>query len=406
MNTFKNALNALYLYRNGYLETLDKERYSSIVGKSFYFRLFVILTRLIKEFQLLFYKNPKLNINNKIVCIVNSKNNYEALKFITSSNVVFLKPTVHGESVKDVTTYRFNSKFFFSIFFIISLPFIISNKTNRRDLLLIHGAFGLTFLFSQLLKKQRPLKVIFANDHIPEARSYIFACQNMGIKTIYIQHGSVSKYFPPLEFDLALLESEYSSSLYAKGENIDTAIELIGIPKIDKEILKIRQRKRIKKIGIAVNQNDDIHKIENLIDILIKNDYEVLLRKHPADIREIKSDHKVENGNAITVFKFILLSDFIIASDSSIHVEANSLRCRSVYYQLHDNANKYDYYGFVKNKYVEEVRTLYNLIEMLKEFNYETFNFSNNKMTFYNSAIASDYYGESSKRALKIIRND
>ena len=115
--------------------------------------------------------------------------------------------------------------------------------------------------------------MIFANDHIPEARSCILACKKLGIKTVYIQHGAVSKYFPPLEFNLALLESQYSLDIYKRSKDIDTEIKLIGISKLDKEILKIRKRDKINKIGIAFNQNDDLQKVEKLVETLIQNDY-------------------------------------------------------------------------------------------------------------------------------------
>ena len=243
MNSLKNAKYSLYLYRNGYLNTLDKERFISIVGNSVLFRLRIVLTNTLKEFKLLFVKNPALDIEGKIVCIINSKNNYESLKFLNSPEVVYLKPTVLGDNVENVKTFRFKAKIFYSLIFIICLPYILLDKLNRRDLILLHKAFGLTNLFSSLIKKQKPRQVVFANDHIPDARSFILACKNAGVKTAYIQHGSVSKYFPPLVFDLALLESQYSKDIYTSNKKYNSRIELIGIPKLDIEISKIRDRK-------------------------------------------------------------------------------------------------------------------------------------------------------------------
>ena len=406
MRILKNMDFVLHLYTNGYLETLNYDRFSSIIGKSLLFRLKTIFIQIIKEFKLLFYKNQKLNIENKIVCIVNSKTNYDALKFLYFKDVVFLKPTVLGKSIEGVITYRFKNKFFYSLYLIIFLPFLLLKKENKQNVLLLHKAYGLTNLFNKLIQKQRPRKVVFANDHIPEARSYILACQELKIETVYIQHGAVSKYFPPLEFDLALLESTYSKDIYKIAQGVNTVVKLIGIPKLDKEILKIRERNKIIKIGIAINQNDDLQKVENLIATLIQNNYEVILRKHPAEIRKVASRFNIEDGNSMSVFDFIHNSDFMIASDSSIHVEANSLKCRSVYYQLHNNNNKYDYYGFVKNGFIKEVKNQVELLEVLNEFNYSIFDFSSSKLAYYNESLISDFYGKSSKRALKIIYND
>lgn len=403
MNNLKSALNALYLYRNGYLDTLNKDRYNNIVGESLLFRLLFILINTIKELKLFFYKNPKLDIENKIVCIINSKNNYETLKFLDSEDVVFLKLTILGKSIDGVITYRFKNRFFYSSYFIFFLPFLLFKKENKQNVLLLHSTYGLTSLFNKLVKKQRPRKVIFANDHIPSVRSYILACQKLGVETVYIQHASVSRYFPPLEFNLALLDSKYSLKTYKRSKDIDTQIKLIGIPKLDKEILKIRKRKKINKIGIAINQNDDLQKVENLIVILIQNNFKVILRKHPGDSRKVASRFNIEDGNSMSVFDFLNLSDLLVASDSSIHVEANSLHCRSVYFQFHKNPKIYDYYGFVKNKFIDEVEDATELLKFIEGFEYKKFNFNSPEIVYYNEAIKFNFYGESNILAKKYI---
>ena len=308
-----------------------------------------------------------------------------------------------GDKFENVITYRFKSKFFYSLIFLACLPYILLSKLNRRDLTLLHKAYGLTSLFTSLIKKQKPLQVVFTNDHTPEARSFILACKVAGVKTTYIQHGSVSKYFPPLEFDLALLESQYSKDIYTSNKKSNSIIELIGIPKLDNVICKIRDRKLINKVGLAINQNDDLRKVDKLIEALIQNDYKVILRKHPADRRNVTSLFKIQDGNKMDVYEFIHTADFLVASDSSIHVEANSLKCRSIYYQLHDNNNKYDYYSFVKNGYIEEVKNEEVLINLLKGFNYSSFNFNSSKLAHYNEALINNYYGKSSLLAQKFI---
>jgi hypothetical protein len=403
MRMVRSTVNSLYLYRSGYLKTLNTQRFNSIVGKSFLFRLRIVFTNTLKEFKLLTHKNPAFKIEDKIVCIINSKNNYESLKFLNSEEVVYIKPTVLGDNIEDVTSYRFKGKFFYSLIFILYLPYLILKKENRRDLILLHKAFGLEHLFHKTIIKHKPRKVIFANDHIPEARSFVLACQKAEVETVYIQHGSVSKYFPPLEFNLALLESQYSKDIYAFSKNITTKVELIGIPKLDKEINKIRQRSTIKTVGLAINQNDDLPKVESLIEALTQKKYQVILRKHPADLRKFASQFEVQGGNHMSVFDFIHSSDFIVASDSSIHVEANSLKCRSIYYKLHNNNNKYDYYGFVKNGFIKEVKNQVALLEVLNEFNYSIFDFNSSKLAYYNEALIGGKYGMSSELAKKYI---
>ena len=55
MRILKNMDFVLHLYTNGYLETLNYDRFSSIIGKSLLFRLKTIFIQIIKEFKLLFY---------------------------------------------------------------------------------------------------------------------------------------------------------------------------------------------------------------------------------------------------------------------------------------------------------------------------------------------------------------
>lgn len=234
-------------------------------------------------------------------------------------------------------------------------------------------------------------------------RSYILACKELNLKTVYIQHGTVSKYFPPLIFDTALLDSEYSQNIYKKIAPYKTKVKLIGIPKLDTAIAKIKKRNFVSVIGIAINQNDDLKIVNEIVNELIANSYSVILRKHPSDVREMHFDNKVNYGNTTDVLSFINQIDFLIASDSSIHVEANSLKCRSVYYMLHNNQNKYDYYGFVKNKFIDEVKSKKELIQYIQKFEYSGFNFFSKELRYYNAALRNDLYANSSELTKKYI---
>ncbi|MEO8109966.1 MAG: hypothetical protein ABI594_08045 [Ginsengibacter sp.] len=404
MKLYKDAQNALYLYKNGYLDTLDNRRKQTIINGSLLKRLTIIFINVVKEFNLLFSNPTKLEIADKVVCMVNSENNFNSLIFLNSKNMVFIKATVLGKPIDNAKQVIFKSKFYYSLLFFLLLPYTLLFRINRQNLILLHKAFGLQAMFKGKFSKNKPQKVIFANDHIPEMRAYILACKELGIETFYIQHGSVSKYFPPLIFSHALLESEYSAATYQNIKPVKNGvIKLIGIPKLDAAIRFNRTRDKIEIIGLAINQNDDFLIVNKLINELISFAYKVLLRKHPADNRDFNSQLLVEDGNKINVLEFVQKCDFLIASDSSIHVEANSLKCRSLYYQMHTNKKKYDYYGFVKNGYVDEAFDTHGIVEYLKRFDYAKADFTTNKYQFYNSTIGTIYYGKSSELAKKYI---
>lgn len=413
LKLLKDAIGANFLYRNGYLDTLSRERRFSLIGENTFARLKIILITTFKESKLIFIKSDPVDVSGKHICLINSENNYAALKFLKSDQVIFIKFTVLGSEVAGCTKYVLNYKFFFSILFILYLPIILLSKRNRNNLIFLHKAFGLEFLFKKYLKKNRPNNLIFTNDHIPEMRSYILAARDLGVKTIYIQHGSVSPYFPPLIFDQALLESQYSLDTYSGiGISKNTEYNLIGMPKLDHIIKKAVERKNINIIGLAVNQNDEKEKIVELIESL-SNKYFIVLRKHPLDNRDFIEglDSRVKNGNESNVFDFISSIDFLIASDSSIHVEANSLKCRSIYFMMHSNKIKYDYYGYVKNQFIDEVNSIEELKEYIKNFDYPDFDFFSEKLRYYNIALNRNLYGKStnlieSKLGFIKINND
>lgn len=404
MNLITHAKKALSIYTSGYTETLNLERQTIILGgSSFVNRIIRTILSVYEEILCVFrMTSSELNIADKVICLVNSKNNYNSLQFLTSQDYVLLKVTNKGKALKHVPTYYLKRKLYYSILFLIQLPILALSKSNRKYIVLLHQAYGTQNLFSNFLKKNKPKAVVFANDHIPEMRSYLLACKQLGIKTIYLQHGAVSKYFPPLLFDLSLLDGIRSKTIYETISDVAGQIKLIGIPKLDKDINNVRKRISIRTIGIAVNQNDDLKIVEEIITAL-KEKYEVVIRMHPSDTRRLEIDDMI-NGNEMSLGKFINMSDFLVASDSSIHVESNSLECRSVYYMMHKNRLKRDYYGFVENKFIDSVDTSSDLLNYIDNFKYSLFSFTIERINQYNSAIGSSYYGKSSDRALQLIQ--
>lgn len=273
---------------------------------------------------------------------------------------------------------------------------------NSKYILLLFKAFGHTELFKKNFKKNKPKAVIFTNDHTPIMRSFILACKELHIQTVYVQHAAVSKFFPPLIFDLALLDGKVSEDIYKSIGPTNCKIEFIGIPKLDSAILNNRVRNSVKKIGLAVNQNDDANTVNEVINSLLLNGYEVIFRKHPLDQRKFLLDKDIHDGNSMSLYEFIYYADFLIACDSSIHLEANSLLCRSAYFRLHDSKS-YDYYGFVRNGLIHEIKNLSAMVKYLKEFNYVAFDFKTPEIRYYNASVGEEFYGYSGKLAKDLL---
>lgn len=269
--------------------------------------------------------------------------------------------------------------------------------------------FGYVDKSMYFLKKFQPQKVVFTNDHNPEIRGMLLACLKCKIPTFYIQHASVSHLFPPLAFDMALLEGEDAKCKYLKMGNTHTKIELVGIPRIDKYLEYRKCIHNIQKIGLAYNTFDDLNKLKELI-VYIKNqlpNIQFILRRHPGDERDTSILNELEvnwsdSRNEIS-FEFINKIDLLISGESNIHLEASMLNRPCVYYQI-TNTDFFDYYGFVSKNISKYIETLPTLVDYIKQYKYEEPE-PYLQAAYYNAAIKSDFEGKSINKIVNFILN-
>lgn len=269
--------------------------------------------------------------------------------------------------------------------------------------------FGYIDKSMHFLKKFQPQKVVFTNDHNPEIRGMLLACLKCKIPTFYIQHASVSHLFPPLAFDMALLEGEDAKCKYLKMGNTHTKIELVGIPRIDKYLEYRKCIHNIQKIGLAYNTFDDLNKLKELI-VYIKNqlpNIQFILRRHPGDERDTFILNELEvnwsdSRNEIS-FEFINKIDLLISGESNIHLEASMLNRPCVYYQI-TNTDFFDYYGFVSKNISKYIETLPTLVDYIKQYKYEEPE-PYLQAAYYNAAIKSDFEGKSINKIVNFILN-
>lgn len=269
--------------------------------------------------------------------------------------------------------------------------------------------FGYVDKSMYFLKEYQPQKIVFTNDHNPEIRGMLLACLKCKIPTVYIQHASVSHLFPPLAFDLALLEGEDAKCKYLEKASTRTKIELVGIPRLDKYLKFRKVISNIRTIGLAYNTFDDLEKIKELL-INIKTQIpsiQFILRKHPGDERDASVLNELDviwsdSKNEIS-FEFINKIDLLISGDSNIHLEANMLNRPCVYYRI-TNTDFFDYYGFVSNKISKYIETIPLLIDYIKQYKFkepEPYLHA----AFYNAAIANNFEGQSINKIVKYIVN-
>ena len=361
-------------------------------------------------------RNPE-DIRGKIWLYVVSKNNYDSLFFLKEKlpEALFVAGQNKQIGIYNAEVNRLSTRFkIFYLYKFLSLwwgLYQLKGKLVNRFFDLIFVATGYYELSLRHLKKYRPTAIIFANDHNTDPRALLLAAKSLGIPTIYIQHASVSTSFPPLQFDLSLLEGQDALDKYRQCGPITGEVKLIGMPKADEYVKQKNQGTIIQRVGICANTIDELEPIQELVKALIKEfpEMQFTFRPHPGDKRDFSfiqdfgnqvefSDSKTESA-----FAFLQQQDALIAADSSIHLEATMLNILSLYYRFNDNSIIDDYYGYVKQRLIQRANNIAAVIDFIRtyEFNrplvYE-------RAQYYNAVMGTTYEGRSHELAINYIQ--
>lgn len=405
-----------HLWLGDYLNIISKNQSEIISPSSFFKKLLIIAKEIMKDFLVFISKNRNdVQLNGEILAFIETNNNFEALNFLSDSfPVVYGAPWKLNLKKDNLTQFKFNLRF--KLFYDVKFPIfftrliIASNKNERKKYLkrvdIVYKSYGLVKEYKRILFTQKPKLIIFTNDHNVHSRGLLIAANDIGIPTIYIQHASISEYFPPLIFDLALLEGLDSMLKYESISNTNTKIELIGMPKFDRFINGVNKKRNVEKIGICYNLNDDLNDVLRVVDKIKKElpEVEIILRGHPNDYRLIEDKKlNISNSKVQNSFDFLAKVDLIVSGDSSIHLEATIMNVVSIYYNYSKNTKMDDYYGYVKNNLISKCTNSNDLLISLKEESIKKTDVQY-RAKYYNDSIKSSYYGNSSKKAVQIIK--
>ncbi|MBR7887578.1 hypothetical protein J9B83_01400 [Marinomonas sp. A79] len=261
--------------------------------------------------------------------------------------------------------------------FFIKLPFLYIKVLRRKHDVELNQYFSiycrpyvLLPFFFQLLKKTRPNIVVMSNDHNVSNRSLRLAAELLNIKTLYVQHASVSNFFPPLEFDYALLDGRESFYKYQEclstfddvdfkvvENNKKCNVFLTGQKKETRFIAK--NKSDFFTVGIPINKIDDLIFIENLIKKIRCNDVKCIIRQHPThkscDISRLRrvflNDTLVDWSDPHNEYlpEYFSKIDIVVAGNTSIHLEAVLSGLPSFYVETNKDSTYSDYYGYVRN---------------------------------------------------------
>jgi len=211
------------------------------------------------------------------------------------------------------------------------------------------------------LRKISPRIVITSNDHNMPNRVMTLAARINKIPTVYVQHASVNKRFPALNFDYAFLDGQNALKVYDKVGKSNTKVFLIGTPKFDFFYKHINRNLTLRTLGICTNHFDPIEKVDVICKQISERlpDINVMLRPHPGDVGRKEAWEKLAEKYSISFsnpkeelsFEFLKRCDAVIVGDSNILLEAALLNVYPLYYDF--NSMKWDWYGFLANGLTE-----------------------------------------------------
>ncbi|WP_303311168.1 hypothetical protein [Hymenobacter sp. BT730] len=346
-----------------------------------------------------------------------SQNNYESLQFVREArpDSVFVagQSKTIGRYNKAVNRLSLRRKLFYYWQFPLVLFGLYKAEGKRawRYFDLIYNAIGYYEVYMRSLRHYRPRAVIFANDHNDDTRALLLAARACGVPTAYIQHASVSINFPPLSFDLSLLEGQDALDKYQQCGPVHGQVELVGMPKADAFLSQRNVNPTVQRVGIACNAHDSLEMLHAVVQHVSRVFPKLILtfRPHPSDLRDFRfltNDLPAllfSNAQQQNVFEFLLQQDALIAADTSTHLEATLLNVASIYFRFGNQTIADDYYGYVAHGLVARAATLQDLEAQLQHLSQHKPADLYRRAAYYNATLGTSDEGHSQERALRLL---
>ena len=344
-----------------------------------------------------------------------SANNYEALRFIQEARPDAVLVAGQGKNIgrygQQVNRLSLRRKVLYYGQYpaaLLGLQRLVGPRALRFYDLVFY-AIGYYEVYRRALRHYRPRAVVFANDHNDDSRSLLLACRAEGVPTAYVQHASVSTNFPPLGFDLSLLEGQDALDKYRQCGPVRGRVELVGMPKADAFLSQRNTAPRVRRVAVACNLLDELPAVQHVLAELLRELPELTftLRPHPGDRRDFGPLRAAlpalqwSNPHQENVFEFLRQHDALVAADTSTHLEAVLLNVASVYYRFSPTAALADYYGYAAHGLSEWVRTLPELTAALGRLAQSRPADLYRRAAYYNATLGTPDEGRSQALALR-----
>lgn len=255
---------------------------------------------------------------------------------------------------------------------------------------------GYCEIYDKMLKNNPQLKlIIFANDHSIESRCLLDVAEKHGVKTLYVQHASITERFPPLHFTYSFLDGIESYAKYKSIGDIKGRIFLTGSPRFD-ELYKYKNGLKTHDIGIALNSLDLCEKVMELCKYLQKHvSKKIIVRPHPSmgklfDAPQFKNaGFEISDSTIESSFSFLSKVKYLVANESSIHLDAALMGVPSLLFNFSDG-EVYDWYSYIKNGLIQLCDSYNDVIKVLKSHPLVPIK----RVRFYNASIQTPIEGE------------
>ncbi|MFV1467696.1 hypothetical protein VBY75_08450 [Idiomarina sp. HB] len=272
--------------------------------------------------------------------------------------------------------------------------------------------------FDRLLSDTDVKMVIVSNDHNLQNRSFLALARSYNIKTIYMQHASVSNLFPALNVDYAFLDGLSALETYRECEKNYPSTDP---PKAKRQVYLSGQKKYLKlstisdvdRVGLALNSLDSLDDAQKLISFLAAKNYEIKLRWHPSlsgnAIERMYSRFEgfeimYSNPREESLIEFFSSVSCLIAGNSSIHLEAALCNLLPIYYEITDSEIP-DYYSYVKNGIAIRANDFIDIYNIIKKFCISGSPIDNKKIQYYSSTFGTEWENREGELVAEVISN-
>jgi len=208
-------------------------------------------------------------------------------------------------------------------------------------------------LASDLFSRAKPRVIVVSNDHSGMYRAFLRVARACGCRIVYTQHASIGKNFPPLNFDLTMLDGVQAYLQYRASGTPRGPIVITGRQRPTSHGSQQASATDL-RLGLATNWDDSLLEWIPLLHRVGKQLPGAVLRCHPAETRKYVwrflcrlCGIRVDSGS---LDEFLRATSVLISGMSGIILDAalQGVPCLMKLPAVRATGTVGDYYGYEK----------------------------------------------------------